>query len=68
MRLYVCRWTLVPVTETGGTRIVYSGKLSPKFYVPGMLGVNIIRGDIERMMHAVLERIDRPVKLGESLP
>ncbi len=60
MKVYNCRWELVPVPETGGTRIVYSGKLVPKFYVPGMLGANIIRGDIERMMAAVLERLDRP--------
>ena len=60
MKLYNCRWELVPIPETGGTRILYSGKLSPKFYVPGMLGSNLIRSDIERMMHAVLARLDRP--------
>ncbi len=59
MKVYNCRWEMVPVPETGGTRIVYSGKLVPKFYVPGMLGANIIRSDIERMMAAVLERLDR---------
>lgn len=60
MKLYNCRWELVPLPETGGTRILYSGKISPKFYVPGMLGSNLIRSDIERMMSAVLERLDRP--------
>jgi ribosome-associated toxin RatA of RatAB toxin-antitoxin module len=60
MKIYTCRWELVPVPETGGTRILYSGKLVPKFYVPGMLGSNIIRSDIEKMMAAVLERLDRP--------
>ena len=59
MKVYNCRWELVP-TETGGTRILYTGKLVPKFYVPGMLGANIIRSDIERMMHAVLERLEKP--------
>jgi ribosome-associated toxin RatA of RatAB toxin-antitoxin module len=59
MKVYNCRWELVP-TETGGTRILYTGKLVPKFYVPGMLGANIIRADIERMMHAVLERLEKP--------
>jgi len=59
MKVYNCRWELVP-TENGGTRILYTGKLVPKFYVPGMLGANIIRADIERMMLAVLERLDRP--------
>jgi ribosome-associated toxin RatA of RatAB toxin-antitoxin module len=60
MKLYHCRWELVPIPETGGTRILYSGRLSPKFYVPGMLGSNLIRSDIEHMMSAVLARLDRP--------
>lgn len=59
MKHYESRWEMVPLPE-GGTRVVYSGKLMPNFYVPGLLGTNIIRGDIERMMGAVLARIDRP--------
>jgi ribosome-associated toxin RatA of RatAB toxin-antitoxin module len=61
MKIYTCRWELIPIPETGGTRLVYTGKLAPKFYVPGILGTNIIRSDIERMMKAVLERLERPV-------
>jgi ribosome-associated toxin RatA of RatAB toxin-antitoxin module len=60
MKVYRCRWEITPVPETGGTRINYNGKMVPKFYVPGMLGSNIVRRDIERMMGAVLERLDRP--------
>ncbi|SHH42245.1 SRPBCC family protein [Massilia sp. CF038] len=60
MKVYRCRWEITPVPETGGTRISYAGKMVPKFYVPGMLGSNIVRRDIERMMDAVLERLDRP--------
>lgn len=59
MKVYRCRWEMTPVPETGGTRIAYSGKLVPKFYVPGMLGSNIVRRDIERMMKAVLEKLDQ---------
>ena len=59
MKVYNCRWELLP-TESGGTRILYSGKLAPKFYVPGMLGTNLIRADIERMMQAVLAHLDKP--------
>ncbi len=58
MRHYESRWELVPVPETGGTRVLYSGKMSPNFYVPGLLGTQIIRGDIERMLGAVLARLD----------
>lgn len=58
MKVYHCRWEMTPLPE-GGTRIAYSGKMVPKFYVPGMLGSNIIRRDIERMMKAVLERLEQ---------
>jgi len=59
MKHYESHWELIPVPETGGTRIVYSGKMIPNFYVPGILGSKMIRSDIERMMNAVLARLDR---------
>ncbi|MES2742295.1 MAG: SRPBCC family protein [Pseudomonadota bacterium] len=59
MKHYEAHWELVPMPETGGTRIVYSGKLIPDFYVPGMLGAKMIKADIERMMGAVLLRLDQ---------
>lgn len=58
MKHYESRWELFPIPETGGTRIVYSGKLIPNFYVPGMIGAQMVRADIERMLAAVLVRID----------
>jgi ribosome-associated toxin RatA of RatAB toxin-antitoxin module len=59
MRIYQCSWRLVPLPETGGTRVLYSGKLAPNFYVPGMFGANMLRADIRRMMAAVLARLDQ---------
>jgi ribosome-associated toxin RatA of RatAB toxin-antitoxin module len=59
MKHYESRWELVPIPETGGTKIIYHGKLMPNFYVPGLLGAKMIRSDIERMMGAVLARLDR---------
>ncbi len=61
MKHYEARWELVPVPETGGTRVVYTGRIMPSFYVPGILGTNLIRGDIERMMGAVLARLDKGI-------
>lgn len=58
MLVYSCRWEMTALPD-GGTRIDYTGKMVPKFYVPGMLGSNIIKRDIERMMAAVLQRLDR---------
>jgi ribosome-associated toxin RatA of RatAB toxin-antitoxin module len=60
MRVYNCIWRLVAVPATGGTRVLFSSKVAPKFYVPGMLGANLIRSDIEKMMAAVMARLDRP--------
>ena len=59
MKVYSCRWELVPLAG-GGTRINYTGKMVPRFYVPGFLGANIIRSDIHKMMTAVLARLDKP--------
>ncbi|WP_229257696.1 SRPBCC family protein [Duganella margarita] len=59
MKHYEARWELVPVPETGGTKIIYHGKLLPNFYVPSLLGSKMVRNDIERMMNAVLARLDR---------
>jgi ribosome-associated toxin RatA of RatAB toxin-antitoxin module len=59
MKHYESRWELVPLPETGGTKVIYTGRMMPNFYVPGILGTNIIRGDIERMMGAVLTRLDK---------
>ena len=58
MKVYSCRWEMTALPD-GGTRVSYTGRMVPKFYVPGMLGSNIIKRDIERMMKAVLERLDQ---------
>lgn len=58
MKHYESHWELIPVPETGGTRVVYHGRLVPNFYVPGLIGAKIIRSDIEHMMGAVLARLD----------
>ncbi len=59
MKYYESRWELVPAPENGGTRIVYHGRLMPNFYVPGILGNKMVKSDVERMMSAVLARLDR---------
>lgn len=60
MRVYNCTWKLVALSATGGTLIVFSATLAPNFYVPAILGANLVRSDIEKMMTAVLQRLDRP--------
>lgn len=59
MKHYEARWELIPVPETGGTKVVYKGRMMPNFYVPSLFGSKMIRIDIEHMMHAVLARLER---------
>lgn len=66
MKLYTSRWELAP--QPGGTRIVYRGRLVPDFYVPGLLGARLIRSDVERMLAAVLARIERVQEDGAGMP
>ena len=58
MKVYRCSWELVPLPG-GGTRLLYSAAIAPKFYVPAMLESRLIRNDIATMMAAVLARLDR---------
>lgn len=60
MKVYECSWRLLPQPDTGGTRVLFSGRMAPNFYVPGMFGANLVRADIRRMMAATLARLDRP--------
>lgn len=58
MRVYRCSWELVPLAG-GGTTVLYTAAIAPKFYVPGLVGASMVRKDIARMMAAVLARLDR---------
>jgi ribosome-associated toxin RatA of RatAB toxin-antitoxin module len=59
MKVYRCRWEIVPVAATGGSKVLYTATIEPKFYVPGLIGASLVRKDIARMMQAVLARLDR---------
>ena len=58
MKVYRCSWELQQVAG-GGTRVVYTAAIAPKFYVPGMVSASLVRKDIARMMASVLARLDR---------
>jgi ribosome-associated toxin RatA of RatAB toxin-antitoxin module len=61
MQHYVTHWELVPSTQNGasGTRISYSGRLEPDFFVPPLLGAAILRADVKRMLEATIAEIDK---------
>lgn len=61
MKLYATHWELAPSTLNGvsGTRISYSGRLEPDFFVPPLLGATILRADVKQMLEAVIAEIDK---------
>ncbi len=59
MKVYRASWVLSPSADAAGTRVVYNATIVPKFDVPGIVGTNVVRKDIARMMAAVLLRLDR---------
>lgn len=58
MKVYRCSWELIPL-PSGGTRVLYHATIEPGFYVPGLIGTNLVRKDIASLMAAVLARIER---------
>lgn len=58
MAVYRCSWELVAL-DSGGTRVMYRAAIEPAFYVPQMIGTNLMRKDIAGMMTAVLQRMER---------
>ena len=59
MKVYRASWELRPLAGATGTRVVYTATIVPKFDVPGIVGTNVVRNDIAKMMAAVLLRLDR---------
>ncbi len=61
MKHYVAHWELVPSTQNGieGTRINYSGKMEPDFFVPPVFGKMIVRNDVKEMVEAFIKEIEK---------
>jgi ribosome-associated toxin RatA of RatAB toxin-antitoxin module len=59
MKVYRASWELRPLPGAAGTRIVYNATIEPKFHVPGIVGLSVVRKDIAEMMAAVFLRLDR---------
>lgn len=59
MKVYRASWELIPVSGASGTTLVYNATIVPKFDVPGIVGTDVVRKDIARMMAAVLLRLDQ---------
>jgi ribosome-associated toxin RatA of RatAB toxin-antitoxin module len=59
MKVYRASWELSPVPGAAGTRIVYNASIEPKFHVPGIVGLSVVKKDIAGMMAAVYLRLDR---------
>lgn len=59
MKVYRASWELIPLAGDGGTSIVYNATIEPKFAVPGIVGLSVVKKDIAEMMAAVFLRLDR---------
>jgi ribosome-associated toxin RatA of RatAB toxin-antitoxin module len=59
MKVYRASWELSPLPGAAGTRIVYNATIEPKFDVPSIVGVGVVKKDIAKMMAALLLRLDR---------
>ncbi|NNG23338.1 cyclase/dehydrase [Massilia sp. ML15P13] len=59
MKAYRASWELSPLAGAAGTKVVYNATIEPKFDVPGIIGLSVVRKDIARMMAAVFLRLDR---------
>jgi ribosome-associated toxin RatA of RatAB toxin-antitoxin module len=59
MKVYRATWQLSAVAGAAGTRVDYNATIEPKFDVPGIVGTNVVRKDIAKMMAAVFVRLER---------
>lgn len=59
MKVYRASWELSPLPGAAGTRIVYNATIEPKFDVPDIVGVSVVKKDIAKMMAALLLRLNR---------
>lgn len=60
MKQYTGRWEVEPVGVNGseGTRVRYTGYMEPAFFVPPVVGPAMVRGDVKKMVSAVMAEID----------
>jgi len=56
MRQYEAHWQLIPADQTH-TKILYNATLAPTFFVPPLIGVSLMKGDLRKMLSAVAIRI-----------
>jgi ribosome-associated toxin RatA of RatAB toxin-antitoxin module len=63
MKHYVARWELSPLTSSGrsGTLITYAATLEPDFFVPPLIGRQLVEADVQETMEAVITEIDRRI-------
>lgn len=59
MKQYAVRWELQANAVNGveGTRLSYTGKIEPQFFVPPLIGTQFMRTDFHKMMQAVVAEI-----------
>lgn len=61
MKQYDARWELESAQEDGrsGTRIRYSARMEPEFFIPPLLGEPFVQASVKRTVEAVVREIEK---------
>jgi len=61
MKRYETHWDIEPVMQDGqrGTRVTFSGRMEPDFYVPPLLARAIVQANVKKTVEAVVAEMNR---------
>jgi ribosome-associated toxin RatA of RatAB toxin-antitoxin module len=61
MRQYDAHWELEKAQENGrdGTRIRYSARMEPEFFIPPLIGEPFVQASVQRTVEAVVREIEK---------
>lgn len=61
MKQYDARWELEDAQEDGrsGTRIRYSARMEPEFFIPPLIGQPVVQASVQRTVEAVVREIEK---------
>lgn len=61
MKRYQARWTLAGLTQDGwdGTLVSYCGAIEPAFFLPPVVGKQLVKANVRKMVQAVMMEIEK---------
>ncbi|MFC7515490.1 SRPBCC family protein [Herbaspirillum sp. GCM10030257] len=61
MQHYTARWELEAVSQDDGaqgTRIVFTGEIEPRFFIPAFIGQPVVQANVRQMVESVIKEIE----------